>query len=226
MTGFKNRERASTPSKVHCQNNTFHKFEVGTLPLNGLINEKLNGVGKPQSETKKNKRKLKNRWEGWNRVFFYSRNCRTIPCRRLCRLATRNKNIHMLPRLLLLRLLFGELLDRSENGPSWLRQLPFPPQQLHLFTFCFVRGPVSTPCPLPGKVCIDQTSTCISKEGRCPKHTHVAMSHPLCTWWPLFGGWPQDLWKPVATNVFNRIACHHCDDTGGMSSFFQTSRHT
>ena len=54
MTGFKNRERASTPSKVHCQNNTFHKFEVGTLPLNGLINEKLNGVGKPQSETKKN----------------------------------------------------------------------------------------------------------------------------------------------------------------------------
>ena len=53
MTGFKNRERASTPSKVHCQNNTFHKFEVGTLPLNGLINEKLNGVGKPQSETKK-----------------------------------------------------------------------------------------------------------------------------------------------------------------------------
>ena len=54
MTGFKNRERASTPSKVHCQNNTFHKFQVGTLPLNGLINEKLNGVGKPQSETKKN----------------------------------------------------------------------------------------------------------------------------------------------------------------------------
>ena len=46
----------------------------------------------------------------------------------------------MLPRLLLLRLLFGELLDRSENGPSWLRQLPFPPPppaaSLIYFLFC------------------------------------------------------------------------------------------